>query len=115
MKKALLGLATLALYLLHQDVWFWRSARPFLLGFLPVGLAYHALLPARVAPDAAAGEHAWPAQLERETDTATNDTAARDPRADLRYLGVSIGVFAFRHARPGGGRTSSRTVRAVRV
>ena len=30
------------LYLLHQDFWFWRSARPLLFGFLPVGLAYHA-------------------------------------------------------------------------
>ena len=34
-------LAVLALYLLHQDVWFWRSARPLLFGFLPVGLAWH--------------------------------------------------------------------------
>ena len=31
----------LALYALHQDVWFWRTARPLLFGFLPVGLAYH--------------------------------------------------------------------------
>jgi hypothetical protein len=29
-------------YLLHQDFWFWRSARPLVFGFLPVGLAYHA-------------------------------------------------------------------------
>jgi hypothetical protein len=32
-----------ALYALHQDLWFWRSARPLLAGFLPVGLTYHAL------------------------------------------------------------------------
>ncbi len=31
-----------ALYLLHQDVWFWRAARPLVFGFLPIGLAYHA-------------------------------------------------------------------------
>ena len=30
------------LYVLHQDVWFWREARPLVFGFLPVGLAYHA-------------------------------------------------------------------------
>jgi hypothetical protein len=30
------------LYVLHQDVWFWRSARPFVLGALPIGLFYHA-------------------------------------------------------------------------
>jgi len=70
MKNALLGLATLALYLLHQDVWFWRSARPFLLGFLPVGLAYHALycLLASLLMMLLV-RHAWPAQLEREADT----------------------------------------------
>lgn len=37
-----LGLAIAALYLLHQDTWFWRDARPLVFGFLPVGLAYHA-------------------------------------------------------------------------
>jgi hypothetical protein len=29
-------------YALHQDVWFWRTARPLVFGFLPAGLAYHA-------------------------------------------------------------------------
>jgi len=38
-----LGLAIVALYLLHQDVWFWRTARPLVFGFLPIGLAYHAV------------------------------------------------------------------------
>jgi hypothetical protein len=31
-----------ALYVLHQDLWFWREARPLVFGFLPIGLAYHA-------------------------------------------------------------------------
>jgi hypothetical protein len=31
------------LYALHQDVWFWSAARPLVFGFLPIGLAYHAL------------------------------------------------------------------------
>ncbi len=31
-----------ALYVLHQDVWFWLEARPLVFGFLPVGLFYHA-------------------------------------------------------------------------
>jgi solute:Na+ symporter, SSS family len=30
------------IYALHQDVWFWRAARPLVFGFLPIGLAYHA-------------------------------------------------------------------------
>jgi len=34
--------AVTALYLLHQDLWFWRTARPLVFGFLPVGLAWHA-------------------------------------------------------------------------
>ena len=42
MKRALLVLAVAALYVLHQDFWFWRSARPLVFGFLPIGLAYHA-------------------------------------------------------------------------
>ena len=42
MKRTLLVLATLALYALHQDAWFWRSARPLVFGFLPIGLFYHA-------------------------------------------------------------------------
>ncbi len=37
----MLVLASLALYALHQDLWFWRTARPLLFGFLPVGLTYH--------------------------------------------------------------------------
>jgi hypothetical protein len=29
------------LYLLHQDFWLWRTARPLVFGFLPAGLFYH--------------------------------------------------------------------------
>ena len=39
------GMAIVAvalLYVLHQDFWFWREARPLVFGFLPVGLFYHA-------------------------------------------------------------------------
>ena len=36
------ALVPAVLYALHQDFWFWRSARPLVFGFLPVGLAYHA-------------------------------------------------------------------------
>jgi hypothetical protein len=34
--------AVALLYLLHQDFWFWREARPLVFGFLPIGLFYHA-------------------------------------------------------------------------
>jgi hypothetical protein len=42
LKRTLLVLLTLGVYALHQDLWFWRQARPLVFGFLPVGLAYHA-------------------------------------------------------------------------
>ena len=34
--------AVLLLYVLHQDVWLWSSARPLVFGVLPIGLFYHA-------------------------------------------------------------------------
>jgi len=34
--------AVVVIYLLHQDVWFWHSARPLVFGVLPIGLFYHA-------------------------------------------------------------------------
>ena len=40
--RILLTLAIVVLYVLHQDAWFWRTARPLVFGFLPIGLAYHA-------------------------------------------------------------------------
>jgi hypothetical protein len=36
------ALVVAAMYALHQDVWFWREARPLVFGFLPIGLFYHA-------------------------------------------------------------------------
>lgn len=42
MNKALATLLIAVLYVLHQDTWFWTSARPLVFGALPVGLFYHA-------------------------------------------------------------------------
>ena len=56
-RSLLLAAAIAALYALHQDIWFWRTAHPLVFGFLPVGLAYHArLLPCRVAADVGADD-----------------------------------------------------------
>lgn len=41
LKTLALAFAIVVLYVLHQDIWFWRAARPLVFGFLPVGLAYH--------------------------------------------------------------------------
>jgi hypothetical protein len=65
MKRWLLVLAVAVLYVLHQDIWFWRTARPLVFGFMPVGLAYQAAFSV-----AAAGvlwllvRVAWPQHLE---------------------------------------------------
>jgi hypothetical protein len=54
-------------YLLHQDIWFWREARPIVFGVLPIGLFYHATYTLGVS-----GlvwiliRAAWPAHLEDE-------------------------------------------------
>ena len=82
MKRALLILLTVILYVLHQDVWLWRSARPLVFGFLPVGLFYHAvytvaatlLLWLLVA-------QAWPHRLEVEAEAAA-ERRAETPGAD---------------------------------
>jgi hypothetical protein len=42
LKTARLVFIIAALYVLHQDFWFWRTAHPLIAGFLPIGLAYHA-------------------------------------------------------------------------
>jgi hypothetical protein len=40
MKRWGLAALVVAVVLLHQDLWFWKDGR-LLLGFLPVGYAYH--------------------------------------------------------------------------
>ena len=69
MKKLLLALAVIALYVLHQDFWFWRVAHPLVFGFVPIGLFY------QVCFSIAAAllmwllvKFAWPTHLEREIE-----------------------------------------------
>ncbi|MDQ3804544.1 MAG: DUF3311 domain-containing protein [Acidobacteriota bacterium] len=69
MKRALLVLAVVVLYVLHQDVWFWRTARPLVFGVLPVGLFYHGCF--SVAASLlmwALVKFAWPSHLEEEVE-----------------------------------------------
>ena len=71
MRNWLLAAAACALYLLHQDVWFWNAARPLVFGFLPVGLFYHAVYSLVVAVLMwALVRFAWPAHLEAEAESA---------------------------------------------
>jgi hypothetical protein len=70
--------AAALLYALHQDLWFWDTARPLAAGFLPVGLTYHALYCL-----AAAGllwaltTFTWPAHLDPAGEPAP---PSRDPQ-----------------------------------
>lgn len=41
--RFILASVVIAVYFLHQDLWFWRTARPLVFGFLPIGLFYHAV------------------------------------------------------------------------
>lgn len=64
MTSLLAVLIVAVLYALHQDVWFWREARPLIFGFLPIGLFYHAAYTAAL-PLAmwALTRLAWPSHL----------------------------------------------------
>lgn len=69
MNRALVIIAVVSLYVLHQDFWFWRTAQPFVFGFIPVGLFYHACFSV-----AASGlmwllvKYAWPSHLEDDVE-----------------------------------------------
>jgi len=84
MKRTLLALAVIALYLLHQDFWFWRATTPLVFGFLPIGLFYHVCYTLAISGLMwSLVKHAWPAQLEKQTDheSANPQSAIRNPQS----------------------------------
>ena len=67
MKKLLLILAVVIVYVLHQDFWYWRTAHPLVFGFIPIGLFYQGCF--SVAASLLMWmlvKFAWPGHLERE-------------------------------------------------
>jgi len=68
MKSTLLVIAIATLYILHQDIWFWRSSY-LVFGFIPIGLFYQGLFSVAAAllmwPLVT---FAWPSHLEREVE-----------------------------------------------
>ena len=77
MKKILLVVAVAVLYILHQDIWFWRTARPLVFGFLPIGLFYHACF--SIAASLLMWllvTFAWPSHLEREVEEQASEEEA---------------------------------------
>lgn len=69
MARILLVVVVVALYILHQDIWFWDTAHPLVFGFIPIGLFYHACF--SVAASVVMWllvKYAWPSHLEREVE-----------------------------------------------
>jgi len=68
MKSILLVVAVAALYILHQDVWFWRSSY-LVFGFIPIGLFYHGVFSVAAALLMwLLVTYAWPSHLEHEVE-----------------------------------------------
>ena len=81
-----------ALYVLHQDFWFWRRAHPLILGFIPVGLFYHACYTVVTALVMwMLVRQAWPSHLEEDAEKGSdlsprdlNLTPGQEAEAELR-------------------------------
>ena len=72
MRALILGGLVALLYGLHQDVWYWRSARPFVFGFPPIGLFYHATFTLACSVLMwLLVKYAWPGHLESPSDSST--------------------------------------------
>ena len=68
MRSILLVVAVAALYILHQDIWFWRSSY-LVFGFIPIGLFYHGVFSIAAALLMwLLTTYAWPSHLEREVE-----------------------------------------------
>jgi hypothetical protein len=71
MKKLLLLLLILAVYVAHQDIWNWSKSDPLVFGFLPIGLAYQAAYSiVASAMMAVLVAFAWPKHLEEQDPPA---------------------------------------------
>lgn len=69
----LVWLLVLALFVLHQDCWFWDD-KSLVFGFMPVGLFYHALFSiAATVTWALANKLAWPEEIEAWADEGSSD------------------------------------------
>jgi hypothetical protein len=76
-KNILLVVAVAVLYVLHQDIWFWRSSY-LVFGFIPIGLFYQGCFAIAAALLMwLLVTFAWPSHLEQEAE-------ATDTREDRR-------------------------------
>ena len=78
MKRSLLVIAVIALYVLHQDFWFWRNAH-LVFGFVPIGLFYQGCFSVAAALLMwLLVKFAWPHHLEQEIEQ--QETEEERPR-----------------------------------
>ena len=76
MSKRSVYLLLIVLAVLHQDFWLW-DAPALVLGFLPVGLAYHAVYSLAVAAVwYVAVKYAWPSDAEAFAEGRDEDQPA---------------------------------------
>jgi hypothetical protein len=81
MKRIFLIVLVVALYLLHQDFWFWRTAHPLAFGFLPIGIFYHACYTLAVSLVMwVLIKQAWPAHLEEEVEQVSDQREEDEAR-----------------------------------
>jgi hypothetical protein len=72
MSRTLLVVVVVLLYVLHQDFWFWRTARPLVFGFVPIGLFYQGCYSVAAALMMwLLVKYAWPSHLEEEIEAST--------------------------------------------
>jgi hypothetical protein len=78
-KVLFVTIVIIAVYFLHQDFWNWKKAEQLVFGFLPIGLAYHAVYSILASLlMALLVKTAWPKHLEQAEDDA-GDTSANPP------------------------------------
>jgi hypothetical protein len=72
MGPILAGVLIALFAVLHQDFWFWRTARPLVFGFMPIGLFYHTAFTAACAVLMwLLVKYQWPSHLEPKADERT--------------------------------------------
>lgn len=78
--RNLLALLVVVVYLLHQDFWNWSRIEPMMMGFLPIGLAYHVAYSLVASLTMALlVRFAWPKFAELEDEKPSQRTTERQP------------------------------------
>lgn len=73
--KRLVPCLVLVLLILHQDFWWWDDIEPLVLGFVPIGLAYHiGVSMAAAMLWALAVHYCWPRDVDVPDDPSTLTT-----------------------------------------